>query len=193
MSILVKSQKSRTGVLTRIYETAAGLWFPLWDLVVPKHMNILAMLKTARGIEIIPGHNIVTSVGDVHYAQRAVSESLTNAFGIGELASAGSTGKGKIRSDFTVIGSTQKAHTATYPKRNDGDTDNTGAGTTVVTFLQTYTKADFTAASITHGIITNTSPGAGEPLLTGYAFAATFGKTANDTLKIFQNHTMLGV
>ena len=186
--------KSITGkFLNKVFVSKSGIWVPLFDAVVPKHRNILAVLETPAGKLLIPGSNIVTDAGDIHYAQRAVSESLTNAFGVGELASAGTPAKGADRSAFTLIGSTEKAHTGTYPKRNDGDADNTGAGVDVVTFLQSYGKADFAAASITHGIITNATPGASEPILTGYAFGASFGKTSNDTLKVFQNHTMNGV
>jgi hypothetical protein len=119
-------------------------------------------------------------------------ETPTNAFGIHELASAGTPGKAADRDDFTPIGSTQKAHTATYPKTADADADNTGAGADIVTYLASYAKADFNAASITHGMITNTGAGAGAPLLTGYAFSAGFAKTADDTLKVFVNHEMLG-
>ncbi|MHC4997337.1 MAG: hypothetical protein ACYTGQ_20100 [Planctomycetota bacterium] len=118
---------------------------------------------------------------------------MTNVFGIHELASAGTPGKAADRSGFTVIASTQKAHAATYPKTNDGDADNTGAGVDVVTWLASYTKGDFNHGAITHGIITNATPGATEPILTGYAFAASFAKTADDTLKVFVNHTMNGV
>lgn len=186
-------RESVTGFRHKVLRSKAGLWLPLLDMVVPRHRNVLAVLCTPRGKILIPASNIVTDAGDLHYAQRAVSESLTNAFGIGELASAGTPGKTANRSAFTPIASTQKAHASTYPKRNDGDADNTGAGTDVVTFLQSYTKADFNATGITHGMITNTSPGASEPLLTGYAFAASFNKTADDTLKVFVNHTMNGV
>jgi hypothetical protein len=181
------------GFRHKVLRSKAGLWVPLLDLLVPRHRNVLAVLTTKEGKILIPASNIVTDAGDLHYAQRAVTESLTNAFGIAELASAGTPGKSANRSGFTTIGSTQKAHASTYPKRNDGDTDNTGAGTDVVTFLVSYTKADFNAASITHGIITNVTPGASEPLLTGYAFTAGFAKTADDTLKVFVNHTMNGV
>jgi hypothetical protein len=61
-----------------------------------------------------------------------------------------------------------------------------------VTFLASYAKADFNHSAISHGIITNASPGASEPILTGYAFAASFEKTADDTLKVFVNHQMAG-
>lgn len=177
----------------RVFRTAGALWMADQDLVVPRGQNVIAVLVGPRGRFLFGACNIVTDDGDLHYAQRAVAEALTNAFGVGELASAGTPAKGANRSAFTMIGSTEKAHAGTYPKRNDGDADNTGAGVDIVTFLQSYTKGDFTAASITHGIITNVTPGASEPILTGYAFAAGFGKTADDTLKVFQNHTMNGV
>ena len=177
----------------KVWKSKGGIWIPMFDAFVPKHRNVFAVLGTERGKFLIPGSNIVTDAGDLHYAQRATSESLTNAFDVGELASAGTPAKGADRSAFTMIGSTEKAHTSTYPKRNDDDADNTGAGVDIVTFLQTYGKADFSAAPITHGIITNSTPGASEPILTGYAFGAAFGKTTNDTLKVFQNHQMNGV
>lgn len=186
-----------SGFLNAVYRSRAGLWVPRFDALVPRHQNILAVLGTEEGKLLIPGSNLVTDAGDLHFAQRAVAESLTNAFGIGELASASPASYTKTThrgtSGWTFIGSTQKAHAATYPKRNDGDADNTGAGVDIVSYLQSYTKADFNAASIESGIITNTSPGASEPILNGYDFASTFSKTANDTLKVFQNFTMNGV
>ena len=181
------------GFKNKVMASLAGLWVAPWDILVPRHQNILAVLRGPDGKTLIPASNIITDAGDLHYAQRAVSETLTNAFGILELGSAGTPGKTANRSAFTAIASTQKAHDATYPKRNDADGDNTGAGVDVVTFLTSYTKADFNAVSITHGWITNVTPGASEPLLTGYAFAAGFAKTADDSLKIFTNHTLNGV
>lgn len=117
----------------------------------------------------------------------------TNTFDQHELASAGTPGKSATRATFTTIGSTQLSHSSGYPKLNDTDPDNTGAGAYVITYLGSYSKASFSAASITHGLITNRSPGASEPLLTGYAFSGAFAKTTNDSLKVFVNHTTNGV
>lgn len=192
--ILSKSIVSLPGLATLIFRSKGSLWFPGCDHVVDRRNNILAVLDGPMGKRIIPACNIVTDTGDVHYAQDGAEEAPTNVFGILELASAGTPGKAAIRSGFTVIGSTQKAHDGTYPKTNDVDPDNTGTtGTDVVTYLTSYTKADFNAASITHGIITNVTPAAGEPLLTGYAYGAAFAKTADDTLKNFVNHQFNGV
>jgi hypothetical protein len=187
--MLIKTRLSE--FVNRVYRTSHGLiQNGVW---VPRHRNVCAVLLTPRGPELHLASNIVTDAGDVYYAQRGAAESPTNAFGIHELASAGTPAKGANRSAFTMIGSTAKAHAATYPQTDDGDTDNTGAGADVVTYLGSYAKADFNHAAISHGIITNTSPGASEPILTGYAFAAPFAKTADDTLKVFVNHTANGV
>lgn len=138
--------------------------------------------------------NIVTDAGDLHYAQRAVAESLTNAFGIMELGSAGATpGKSSNRSNITTkIASSQKAFDGTYPKRNDDDADNTGAGVDIVTFRVSYTTGEANDAAIDRVFITNTSPGASEALLM-YAEFTSFAKTSSDTLKMFVNHTFTGV
>mgnify|MGYP001404354983 CR=1 FL=1 len=191
--MLIKERLS--GFRNRVLRSASGLWFPDFDLMVPKRRNVLGVLRSdgERLPLMIPASNIVTNAGDIYYAQRSCGETPTNAFGILELASAGTPGKAADRDDFTPIGSTQKAHDATYPQTDDEDADNTGAGTDIVTYLTSYAKGDFNAASITHGFITNTGAGAGAPLLTGFAFASGFAKTANDTLKVFTNHTMNGV
>lgn len=190
--MLIRKEVKIAGLVHKVFKSAAGLWVPLYDALVPRHRNVLAVLVRADGKFLIPASNIVTDAGDTYYAQKGAGEATTNAFGIHELASAGTPGKAANRSGFTVIASTQKAHAATYPKTNDADADNTGGGVDKVTYLASYAKADFNAASITHGMITNVTPGATEALLTGYSFAAAFAKTADDTLKVFVNHEMLG-
>jgi len=148
------------GFRNKVFRTKAGLW--AMGMMLPKHNNVLALLRTPEGLYLIPAANIVTDAGDLYYAQLGAEEASTNAFGILELASAGTPGKAQDRSDFTVIASTQKAHDGTYPKTNDGDADNTGAGTDIVSYLTSYTKADFNDTAITHGFITNITPGASE-------------------------------
>lgn len=187
--MLIRTREHR--YLNRVYLTALSIMAA--GVIVPRHRNVLAVLAGPAGRVLVPAANIVTDAGDIYYAQRGAAEVPTNAFGVHEMASAGTPAKGANRSAFTTIGSTEKAHAATYPKTNDGDADNTGAGVDVCTYLASYTKADFNHSAITHGIITNATPGASEALLTGYAFAASFEKTANDTLKVFVNHEQLGV
>lgn len=191
--LLIKRRIYLPGFVTRVYETAAGLLVPFFDAWVPRHNNCLAVLSTPAGKLLIPAHNIVTDAGDVHLAQKSAGETPTNAFTTWEQCSAGTPGKSANRSTFTTIGSSQLAQDATYPKTNDGDTDNTGAGTKVRTSRASYSAASFNNAAISHAIITNTSPGSSEPILTGFAWAASINKTASDTLKVFHNATQNGV
>lgn len=191
-------KKALTGFVNKVYVTAHGIHIPLFDLFVPKHMNVLCIFEgpSYGGKLLVPAHNIVSDDGDVYYAELGAAEAVSNDFkaGIFELQSAGTPGKAANRSTFTAIASTQKTIDATYPQTNDGDADNTGAGIDIVSYRVSYTKTDFNASGITHGIITNPTPGASEPILTGFALPdAPFQKTANDTLKVFVNHTMNGV
>ena len=190
---LIKVRVHLPGFINKVYETAHGIIVPAFDAWVPKHHNCLAVLGTPGGKIIIPGHNIITDAGDLFLAQRAAAESPTNGFTTWEQCSAGTPGKAANRSNFTAIGSSQQAQDGTYPKTNDGDSDNTGAGTDIRTTRCSYTAASFSHAAITHAIITNTSPGASEPIYTGFAWAASINKTSADTLKVFHNATMTGV
>lgn len=192
--MLIRSRETRPGFLTRWLTSKAGLWFPGLDLFVPKHNNVLAVLGRPEGKHLIPASNIVTDAGDLHYAQRAVSEALTNAFGAHLMATAGTPGKTATLAGFTQIAASEKATETGYPTRNDTDGDNTGAGVDIVTHLVSY-PTSFGGEpwnTITHGVVTNATPGTAEALLTGYAFAASFSKTAADTLKVFVNHEMSG-
>jgi hypothetical protein len=118
---------------------------------------------------------------------------VTNAFNSMVMCSAGTPGKGALYSAFTAIAGSTKVVSAGYPKTNDPDADNTGDAVNVATWLGSWAKADFNNAAISHGLITIAAPISGSNLLTGYAFAAAFAKTVNDTLKVFVNHQMLGI
>jgi hypothetical protein len=198
--MLIRVRQGARDLITKVYKSVGGLWFPEYDVLLPRGMNVIAVLEThdwRRPIKrLIPGMNIVTNDGDLHYAQRVVAETLTNAFGTHEMQSAAASGhpaKTSTRANFTAVASSQKATSTGYPTRDDADSDNTGAGTDIVTHRVAYTAGDFNAGSITHGIITNTSPATSEVILTGYAFAGAFAKGTNDTLKVFVNHEISGV
>ncbi len=192
--MLIRSRQSRRGIVTRVLTSKGGLWFPSFDLFVPKHNNVLAVLGTPEGTHIIPAANIVTDAGDLHYAQRAVSEALTNAFANHRMCTAGTPGKAATLATFTDIAASDKATEGGYPTRNDTDADNTGAGVDIVTHLVSYPTSygGEPWTTVTHGVITNATPPTNAPLLTGYAFAASFTKQATDTLKVFVNHEMSG-
>jgi hypothetical protein len=198
--VLVRSRISGLGGQVR--RSRAGLWVRnrLVDLFVPRQDNVLGILRRYDGVDlaellVIPAANLVTDAGDIFYAQNGVGEAPTNAFGIHEMATATPTTHGKAdtraTAGWTFAASSQKAHDSTYPKTNDGDADNTGAGTDVATYRVSYTTGEANA-TIVGGLITNVTPGTAEPLLTGYDFAASFTKTSSDTLKVFVNHTLNG-
>lgn len=150
---------------------------------------------------LIKGKNLVGDQGDLFYAQQGANEAPTNDFtganGRQELGNGAQGAPGKTDTYSALIGpivASRKIIDATYPKTNDGDADNTGAATDTVSWLTSWTKADFNDGGITGGVIHNAgaSPVGGSVLLT-YWTITTFAKTADDTLKIFVNHNMLGV
>ena len=196
--MLIKTQVGR--FMNRIYQSAGGLWSPLQDLLVPKNKNVIAVLGTPFGKQCFLASNIITNAGDVYYAQSAAGESVTNNFNSLYLSSVDwGTGPSKTSTSSDIasmISGTEKTPTSTYPKTNDADSDNTGAGTDIVTWLFSYAKGDFTDADIDAGAISIASVtwgSGGTVLLTGFDIGTPFGKTSNDTLKFFVNHTVNGV
>ena len=92
---------------------------------------------------------------------------------------------------------TTKTLTDLYPRFNDNDADNTGGATDQVTWAYSWTKGDFTTvADLTGGVIVDRATSAtaanAAKLLCHFNFASPFEKTANDTLKVFVNHTFEG-
>ena len=149
------------------------------------------------------GKNIVTNDGDLYYAQQAVEATPTSDFG-------GSNGRMELRTGSatpakadvftqvtTPIPTSIQPMNSGYPKTNDSDSDNTGAGTDIVTWLASWTTSDFNSNAIIGGCIHvaggasgATTPGATK-LLTHFSLTS-FNKTSSDTLKIFVNHTFNG-
>lgn len=158
--------------------------------------NVFAIIKDKFGKvkQIIKAENIVTDAGDIYYAQLGAEETPTNAFidcvlGTGLVAA----DKTDDYSDMTVIVGSPKAPTATYPKANCQDADNTGKAVDSVTWMYEWTGGDFNDAAIREGMISITSASGTDPLLTRWVWGAAFEKTATDTLTLFVNHNFLGV
>lgn len=200
---MITIRKSVPGFAHRVFKTAAGLLLPHLDLLLPRHNNILCVIRPEVGLPFIAaGHNIVGDAGDVWYAQRAAGETPTNTFANLYLSTAAwspSVGKSTDTDDLaSVISGSSKAATGGYPQTDDADADNTGADVDVVSWAFSYSKADFNATGIVSGAIaasgvTSWGAGAGtDPVLTAFSITS-FDKTANDTLKVFVNHTMNGV
>ena len=158
-------------------ETKSGRWTPtLW----------------------MPGKNIVTNDGDLYYAQMASSTAPTNDFDhattAGLILGTGLTAVGKTDTvTETIIVSGDTALESGYDKVNDGDADNTGAGTDIITWKYAYATGDFNDANISEGSIdvNHTTPGGA--VLCHFLFAAAFAKSATNTLTVYVNHTFTGV
>ena len=144
--------------------------------------------------------NIVTNDGDLYYAQKSVGGTPTTDFGGSdgrmELRTGSATpAKAHVYSDVTTpVTASRKIKDGAYPKTADDDSDNTGAGTDIVTWRTSWTTGDFNATAIIGGCIHvgGASPASGSKLLTHFSITS-FNKTASDTLKIFVNHTFNGV
>jgi hypothetical protein len=154
------------------------------------------------------GSNIVTNDGDIYYAKKGAGETpatnenflqgraelrtgtvtpaKTNTYGY----ETGTTAGGLV----TPVTASRKTLETGYPKTNDSDTDNSGRSTDAVSYKYYWNTSAFNATGILGGAIhDNASPADATKLLTHWTFAASFSKTANDTLTLFVNHTMNGV
>lgn len=202
--MLLKARLSLPKVVTRIYRTLGGLWFPETDCVVPYGQNVIAFLSNGREARVIPAANIVTDDGNEFYAEQGASlvgePSTTYKFGrhtggvgVHVMCTAGPATPANTDdySDYTPVAASIQAHDTNYPKNDDDDTDNTGADATAVTYRVSYSAGTFTG-TIEWGVVTKPTPSGSDPLLTGYKFSSSFVVTASDTLKVFVNHTMLG-
>lgn len=196
MSALQRLLRSTGTARARFTRGAGGLFTP--ERPNDPRLNVLLVLeRKGERPRIIRTHNIITSAGDIWYAQKATGEAVTNTFANAVLGT-GKTAAWAKASTYTnllgAIAGANKAVSATYPKRNDGDAQNTGAGVNVITWLFSYTGADFVSATaVTDGVITIAAPIAGSALLAGFTLASSFTFTVDDTLKLFVNHTLLGV
>jgi len=122
-----------------------------------------------------------------------------NTYGaIGASPASGNTFQSGAYDATRVSGiNTTKILNEKYPRFDDNDADNTGGATDQVTWAYSWTKGDFTTANdLTGGVIvdraTLATPANAAKLLCHFNFASPFEKTANDTLKVFVNHTFEG-
>ncbi len=191
--------------LNRVYKSAGSIWVPDQDNVMPIHNNILGILTTPQGKLMISTHNLVTTRGDLYYAQKAAGEAATNAFTtlyLSSLPANTTISKANTTDSLPDIrvatGSTSKNVSTLWPRTSDPDTDNTGSSANVVSWLFSYTTGDFDdpsvegAAIAEYGINTWGANSGSNSVLTLFNFVA-FQKANNATLKVFVNHHMLGV
>lgn len=158
--------------------------------------NVVAVLEHASGEkEWFKARNIVTTQGDRFYAATIVGTTLFVNFKTSGFMRLGTSAVTPTKSDTdvgSIIAGGSVALDANYPTILDPDTDNTGSGTTIVTWRFSFGTAAANANSIAEGAITNTGGPTAGTALTRFLFASTFNKTSSDTLKIFVNHQMLG-
>ena len=156
---------------------------------------VVVILNTPSGKKRFVSNNIITTAGDIFYAQKCAGETPTNNFRNLRLGSSApvSTSKSSTTSSITLIPNTEKALSNGYPKTNCEDPDNGFGGENVITYKYEYGKADFNAPVVSEGIICVQGASAGDPVLCHFAFDTAFEKTANDTLVIFINHEGEGV
>jgi hypothetical protein len=161
----------------------------------PDDNAVVILRKDGKLINFAFGKNIVTSTGDIYYAQKACAETPTNNYTDMYLCSAGpgSPAKTDNRANFTDIAGTNKTKSANYPRTADPDTDNTGNGANVASWLFSYSAGDGNWANISHAYVTKNTPGANESLLCGIKFAANWSKDSNTSAKVFVNHAANGV
>jgi len=158
--------------------------------------NVVVLLKKKKKlIDFVFGQNIVTTTGEIFYAQKACNESPTNAYTTMWLASNGPATPAKTdnRGNFTDIAASNKANSSGYPKSNDNDTDNTGTGNNVISWLFSYAANDGNFAGIGWCYVTKTANTANDSLLCSVKFAANWAKDSNTSAKVFVNHGENGV
>lgn len=172
------------------------------EIIIPglgflKNLGYVVGLNTQPFKGVYPGLNIVTTKGDVYYAQLAMTDTITDDFqaaGAGLRMGSATTTPTKANTDVgTFLTGSDHVIDATYPKSNDGDADNTGSGTNVMTWTYSYLTSEGNVSSIAEGGISDVRAGPSTALLTHFLFASVFSKTSSDTLKVIVNHSVLGV
>lgn len=174
---------------------------------VPIGGNVLLILKDARTGQVqkvVHAHNKVTNDGLQFYAKKGVGETPTYTFNAGKIALASSYKSVETVTATLGLLTFGSANTSGiqnfdsgYPKTNDSDTDNTGAGVRVATYRCTYATADanFTIKALAicrNGATTNPAASASLRKILNYLTLATaerITKTSSQTLKVFVNHS----
>jgi hypothetical protein len=166
--------------------------------------NVVVVLEHEDGTkEYHRTHNIVTTTGNKYYAATAVGSAFPyngaddfKARGTLRLGTGLATPLVSDNDVGSIIVGGSAPLTAGYPRTLDYDTDNTGSGTNIISWAFAFGTASGNG-TITEGAIvrvdTGAIGGAAGTCLTHFLFASSFVKTTSDTLKVFVNHTMLGV
>lgn len=178
------------------------------------HEVVVGVLKDACGnvLARTEGHNFVPDAGALYYAERGVADlnagtpvptNFTDVNGtfdgivvMGDATTPTTPGASTDYSDISPISGATKTIESGYPKVNDTDPDNSGAGAGTITYKYVFTTTG-TYTGITELVITNPSPGTGEPLLShsissDWTPSGAKSKTTSQTLTWYINHTPAG-
>jgi hypothetical protein len=173
---------------------------------VPNVILVLKDAATGRVERVVESHNIITNDGAEYYAENGTNSVPTYTFFKGKLALASSYKAAEVATatlGLLTFGSGTSGirnFDSGYPKTNDSDTDNTGAGVRVATYRRTYTtaEANFTIKALAicrNGATTNPAASATLRKILNYitlSAAQQITKTSSQTLKAFVNHTFSG-
>lgn len=147
-------------------------------------------------------HNIVTNEGDKYYAARGAAGSPSFSVAGLRLGSHAGTPTTPLKTDVKMqtttgsspVASSVKAIDATYPKVSDPDPDNPSAGAAIITWRVSYLVSEANSANIaTMDLPDSLVDGSITKSLAIANFSSKFEKTSLDTLKIFVNHSFLGI
>lgn len=175
------------------------------------HETICGVLKDAETGEVLErwqGKNLITNAGALYYAERGVKQSVPTNFtdgsgnwdgiiSMGDTASPVTPTAADDYGDISPVANGTKVIESTYPKVNDTDPDNSGAGVRTMTYKYVF-PTTFSFTGISEIVITNPSPGASEPILTksiasSWTPSGNKSKTTSQTLTWYVNHTPAGV
>mgnify|MGYP001577440049 CR=1 FL=1 len=139
------------------------------------------------------GRNLVTNDGDQYYAEAiTASGTILTVAGMNLGSSAVAPAKGDLNVG-SIIANGSVAIDSGYPRANDADADNTGAGVKVVTWRSTFGTGIANASGIQEVAVCDTlGTGAGQNSVSRGTLAS-FTKTSSDTLKLFVNHSVNGI
>ena len=155
--------------------------------------KVIAILRNREGkIKKVITGNIVTTDGEAYYAQMSAGESTSNSYSYLRLGS-DTTPPSKSDTDVvSFLSGTAKQVSAGYPKTNDSDPNNSGAGANIVTWKFFYDTNEANYSNINEGAIVNDANNPTSALCR-FVFTSTISKTSAETLTIYVNHTYTGV
>lgn len=153
---------------------------------------VITNVKTGKK-RVYKAKNLVTDEGDKYYAQKICGETPAYEFKNGGLKlGSGTTAPTKSDTDVeTYLSGTYKTVYSGYPRTNDPDTNNTGAGVDIITWKFFYDTNEANYDNINEYAIVDaeTSNAALCRIVPGY----TVSKTSSETMTIFINHRINGV